>query len=121
MAKGIEWEPAFRVARALLPADRRGRAALQRRVKPPKNCHPERSGEIYFVNLSAKSRDPVVVVARAAEHPKYMHRNPVVRGLAEKPDDWRRSSFRSYAYGEKGLVRINDWRPRKEKIRDKAG
>ncbi|HSZ63441.1 MAG TPA: transposase [Terriglobales bacterium] len=40
---------------------------------------------------------------------KYMHRNPVVRGLVASPEDWRWSSYRSYAYGEAGLVRINDW------------
>jgi putative transposase len=38
---------------------------------------------------------------------RYMHRNPVKRGLVEKPDHWVWSSFRSYAYGEKGAVRVN--------------
>ena len=38
---------------------------------------------------------------------RYMHRNPVVRGLVEKPDQWRWSSFRHYAYGEVGTVQIN--------------
>lgn len=52
---------------------------------------------------------------------KYMHRNPVVRGLVEKPDDWLWSSYRSYAYGENGLVRINDWRWLEEDIRKKTG
>ena len=37
----------------------------------------------------------------------YMHRNPVKRGLVAKPDQWKWSSFRSYAYGEVGTVRIN--------------
>ncbi len=40
---------------------------------------------------------------------RYMHRNPVKRGLVEKPDQWKWSSFRSYAYKEPGAVRINDW------------
>ena len=31
------------------------------------------------------------------------------------------SSYRSYACGEDGLVRINDWRWWEKKIRDKAG
>ena len=56
---------------------------------------------------------------KEVEKLKYMHRNPVVRGLVEKPDDWRWSSYRSYAYGEAGLVRINDWRWWEEKIRVK--
>ena len=38
---------------------------------------------------------------------RYMHRNPVKRGLAEKPEDWRWSSFRAYARGEEGLVKVN--------------
>jgi putative transposase len=48
---------------------------------------------------------------------KYMHRNPVVRGLVQEPGQWRWSSYRSYAYGEVGLVRINDWGWWEEKIR----
>jgi putative transposase len=58
---------------------------------------------------------------KVVEKLRYMHRNPVVRGLAEQPDEWRWSSYRSYAYGEAGLVRINDWRWWEEKIRNKAG
>ena len=40
---------------------------------------------------------------------RYMHRNPVVRGLVSEPDQWVWSSFRSYMYGDPGLVKINDW------------
>src|SRR5581483_5941462 len=29
---------------------------------------------------------------------KYMHRNPVKRGLVKAPEDWRWSSYRSYAF-----------------------
>jgi putative transposase len=58
---------------------------------------------------------------KEVEKLKYMHRNPVVRGLVAKPEDWRWSSYRSYAYAEDGLVRINDWRWWEEKIRNKAG
>jgi len=36
-----------------------------------------------------------------------MHRNPVKRGLVADPSEWRWSSFRSYAYGEPGIVRVN--------------
>jgi putative transposase len=38
---------------------------------------------------------------------RYMHRNPVKRGLVNDPDQWAWSSFRAYAYGEHGLVRVN--------------
>ena len=30
---------------------------------------------------------------------RYMHRNPVKRGLVESPELWRWSSFRNYAFG----------------------
>jgi putative transposase len=42
---------------------------------------------------------------------RYMHRNPVQRGLVSEPEQWAWSSFRSYAYGEVGMVRINQWEP----------
>ena len=38
---------------------------------------------------------------------RYMHRNPVKRGLVEKPEQWRWSSFRAYLYGDTGPVRVN--------------
>jgi len=38
---------------------------------------------------------------------RYIHRNPVKRDLAEKPEEWKWSSFRMYACGEEGLVKVN--------------
>jgi putative transposase len=58
---------------------------------------------------------------KEVEKLKYMHRNPVVRGLVASPEDWRWSSYRSYAYGEAGLVRTNDWTWWEERIRQSAG
>jgi putative transposase len=46
---------------------------------------------------------------KRVEKLKYMHRNPVKRGLVESPDLWRWGSFRAYACGEPGVVRVNDW------------
>ena len=40
---------------------------------------------------------------------RYMHLNPVVRGLVQEPEQWPWSSYRSYACGEEGAVRINPW------------
>lgn len=37
---------------------------------------------------------------------RYMHRNPVKRGLVAKPEDWAWSSFRHYATGLEGVVEI---------------
>jgi putative transposase len=38
---------------------------------------------------------------------RYIHRNPVMRGLVSEPDQWAWSSFHSNAYGEPGRVRVN--------------
>ena len=37
---------------------------------------------------------------------KYIHRNPVKRGLVSKPEDWPWSSYRQYATGEVETVEI---------------
>jgi putative transposase len=45
---------------------------------------------------------------------RYIHRNPVRRGLVEKPEDWAWSSFRHYATGSEGLVEIeSEWTGRR--------
>ena len=48
--------------------------------------------------------------AKRIEKLRYIHRNPVKRGLAEKPEDWAWSSFRHYATGLEGVVEIeSEW------------
>jgi putative transposase len=37
---------------------------------------------------------------------RYIHRNPVKRGLVDFPEQWEWSSFRSYVYQETGPVRV---------------
>jgi len=39
---------------------------------------------------------------------RYIHRNPVARGLVQSPEQWPWSSFRWYSSGEVGPVKIND-------------
>jgi hypothetical protein len=39
---------------------------------------------------------------------RYIHRNPVKRGLVASPEQWRWSSFRWYLDREEGPVKIND-------------
>ncbi|MGI9101424.1 MAG: REP-associated tyrosine transposase [Terriglobales bacterium] len=39
----------------------------------------------------------------------YMHQNPVRRGLVQSPELWVWSSYRAYAFGEAGPVKLNDW------------
>jgi putative transposase len=41
---------------------------------------------------------------------RYIHRNPVHRGLVAKPEDWKWSSFRHYQTGMRGIVEIeSEW------------
>jgi putative transposase len=39
---------------------------------------------------------------------RYIHRNPVKRGLVASPELWRWSSYRDYWLGEKGKVKIGN-------------
>ena len=51
------------------------------------------------------------------EAARYMHRNPVNRGRLLEPEQWQRSSYRSYAYQEEGRVKINQWPKAVMKVR----
>jgi putative transposase len=56
---------------------------------------------------------------KRVEKLRYMHRNPVKRGLVERPEDWRWSSFRHCLTGEESVVEIeSQWTARK---RERAG
>jgi len=55
---------------------------------------------------------------KRVEKLRYMHRNPVKRGLVEKPELWKWSSFRAYAYQELGPVRVNEWDVLKLRFRE---
>ncbi len=45
---------------------------------------------------------------------RYIHRNPVKRGLVKRPEDWPWSSFQHYATGEAGVVEIeSEWTARR--------
>lgn len=46
---------------------------------------------------------------------RYMHRNPVKRGLVSSPELWAWSSFRAYMYGEPSVVKIDELEPRTKK------
>jgi putative transposase len=45
---------------------------------------------------------------KRVEKLRYMHRNPVQRGLVLEPEEWLWSSFRHYAYGEPGPALVNE-------------
>jgi putative transposase len=46
---------------------------------------------------------------------RYIHGNPVKRGLVLEPGQWAWSSYRHYAYGEAGPVLVNE--PRRAEMR----
>ena len=86
-----------RTARALLPKKsamiRGSRSGL--RKKPRRAFWPAR---FYDFN---------VWTAKRIEKLRYMHRNPVKRGLVGSPEQWRWSSYRFYLLDEPGPVRVN--------------
>jgi putative transposase len=43
---------------------------------------------------------------KRVEKLRYLHRNPVVRGLVTEPEDWPWGSYRHYLTGEPGRVEI---------------
>jgi putative transposase len=45
---------------------------------------------------------------KRVEKLRYMHRNPVKRGLVSSPEEWRWSSYRFYFLDEAGPVRVNE-------------
>ena len=57
---------------------------------------------------------------KRAEKLRYMHRNPVQRGLVESPEEWRWSSFHAYFLAEAGPVAVNKWDVLKMKTRAPA-
>jgi len=52
----------------------------------------------------------VFTQTKFVEKLRYIHRNPVTRGLVDKPEDWPWSSFRHWLTGEIGRVEIeSEW------------
>jgi putative transposase len=52
---------------------------------------------------------------------RYIHRNPVQRGLVERPEDWPWSSFRHYATGEIGVVEIESGWTARRREKERGG
>jgi putative transposase len=91
-----------RTARALLP---------KRKRKDPRQAslfgeefQPRAFWQARFYDFN------VWTTKKRVEKLRYMHRNPVRRGLVESPEQWRWSSYRFYFLDEVGAVRVNeDW------------
>jgi len=54
---------------------------------------------------------------KRVEKLRYMHRNPLQRGLVLKPEEWLWSSFRHYAYGDRGPVLVDETQEAELRIR----
>ncbi len=93
---------------------RRVLAKLRRRGSPQGELFPGASiprsfwqARFYDFNVWTKKK--------RSEKLRYIHRNPVTRGLVSSPEQWRWSSYRAYAFGEEGIVAVNavfppEWR-----------
>ncbi len=58
---------------------------------------------------------------KRVEKLRYIHRNPVVRGLVRQPEDWECSSFRHYASGVNGVVEIeSQWMAQRRELLGEA-
>jgi putative transposase len=75
--------------------------ALKLSVSVPSSERPFWQPRYYDFNVHNQGK--------TSEKLRYMHRNPVKRGLVEKPEHWQWSSFRHYATGEIGIVEIESF------------
>ena len=98
-------------ARRLLAQGRRQRNPAQAVLF---DCAPQHIWQKRFYDFNVWTEH------KRIEKLRYMHRNPVKRGLVASPELWRWSSFRAYFLGEAGPVRVNEWDVLKMKIRPPA-
>ncbi len=90
-----------RTAKALLPKRKR-RDPRQKRLFGEEPHRAFWQARFYDFN--------VWTTKKKVEKLRYMHRNPVKRGLVQSPEQWRWSSYRHYLLGETGPVKVNvDW------------
>lgn len=72
--------------------------SLKTSVSKQRGEHPFWLARYYDFNVHSEEK--------RIEKLRYMHRNPVKRGLVARCEDWQWSSFRHYLSGEKGVVQI---------------
>lgn len=89
-----------RTARALLPKVKRPDPRQSELFGDPLERMPFWQARFYDFNVRTDKK--------RTEKLRYMHENPVERGLVAKPEDWRRSSYRFYFLDEAGPVRVNE-------------
>ena len=64
------------------------------------NCQADSFWQKRYYDRNIRDADEFTVKLR------YLHRNPVKRGLVKEPADWKWSSFRHYALREVGVVEV---------------
>lgn len=89
-----------RTARALLPKKKRADPRQSYLFGDTVGRSPFWQARFYDFN--------VWTTKKRVEKLRYMHRNPVKRGLVSSPEEWRWSSYRFYFWDEAGRVRINE-------------
>jgi len=89
-----------RTAHALLP--RRKRRDLRQRSLFADEVRRRAFWQARFYDFN------VWTTKKRVEKLRYIHRNPVKRGLVEAPEQWRWSSYRFYFLGEAGPVRVDE-------------
>ena len=100
-----------RTARALFP--KRKRSDPKQRRLLGDEPQPRAFWQARFYDFN------VWTTKKRVEKLRYMHRNPVKRGLVESTEQWRWSSYRFYLLEEDGPVRVNEgWA--KISFRDRA-
>lgn len=89
-------------------------------VSEPMRCTLSRAIQALKVSVSRFSRERpfwqrryydfnVITDRKRREKLRYIHRNPVARGLVAAPEDWPWSSCRHYLTGEAGRVALETW------------
>jgi REP-associated tyrosine transposase len=95
------------VARRILADAQTSKPADAQTSKPGLSGAPHHFWQARFYDFN------VWTGKKRIEKLRYMHRNPVTRGLVSSPEEWRWSSFRAYALREKGIVTVNAMYPPK--------
>jgi putative transposase len=90
-----------RTARALLPKKKR---RDPRQTELFDAYEPRSFWQTRFYDFNVRTE------RKRLEKLRYMHHNPVKRGMVSQAEDWRWSSYRFYFLNEVGLVKLNqDW------------
>ncbi|HXZ40825.1 MAG TPA: transposase, partial [Terriglobales bacterium] len=101
-------------AHLLISEPERGDLSLVMQMLKQITSHKLRSADLPRLWQVRYYDFPVWSEKKRVEKLRYIHRNPVERGLCDRPEDWRWSSFRQWATGCEGRVEIEcQWTARK--------